>query len=352
MQVQVLYCGYTMPARMLVTGGLGFMGSDFIRYVLGSYLDVEVVNVDKITYAANPANVASVVKDKRYHFTKADIADYQAVDRLWRAFKPDYLVNFAAETHVDRSILDPQAFIRTDVLGTQTLLEIARRRGIKRFLQISTDEVYGSITKGSFTEQSPLSPSSPYSASKAGGDMLVQAYHATYGLPVLITRSCNNFGPFQYPEKIIPLFITNLLEGKKVPLYGDGSNVRTWIYVRDHSRAIVHVLRNGSVGEIYNIGTSVEVANRDLTKKILGFAGASKAMVEHVADRPGHDFRYSLSWNKLKALGFKPSHSFDEGLRETVRWYKINRQWWQPIKSGEYLRYYERQYGGRAVIFS
>lgn len=313
------------------------MGSDFIRYILGRYIDIEILNIDKMTYAANPANLTKVARDKRYHFAKADIGDFGAIDRLWRTFKPDFVINFAAETHVDRSILDPQAFIRTDVLGTQNLLDIARKRGIKRFLQISTDEVYGSIKKGSFTERSPIEPNSPYSASKAGGDMLVRAYHETYGLPALITRSCNNFGPYQYPEKIIPLFVTNLIEGKKVPLYGDGRNVRTWIYVRDHSRAVEHVLRHGLDGEVYNIGTSVEVENRVLTKKILGLVGKGPEMIERVADRPGHDFRYSLAWNKLKKLGFKPQFSFDQALAQTVAWYQKNPQWWQPIKSGDYL---------------
>lgn len=336
-----------MSERIIVTGGLGFMGSDFVRYLFETYPDIQVLNLDKMTYAANPANVAHVAKNKNYLFLKADISDSQAVNKAFKSFKPDYVVSFAAETHVDRSILDPQAFIKTDILGTQTLLDAARKYGLKRYLQISTDEVYGSIKKGSFTELSSLEPNSPYSASKAGGDLLARAYHETYKLPVLITRSCNNFGPHQYPEKVIPLFITNLLEGKKVPLYGDGRNVRTWIYVRDHSRAVDHVLRKGKVGEVYNIGTSVEVENKQLTNKILELVGAKSDMIERVADRPGHDFRYSLAWEKLKQLGFKPEFKFEDALKQTVNWYKNNPSWWQPIKQGDYLQYYKKQYGAR-----
>lgn len=329
--------------RLLVTGGLGFMGSDFIRYLINKDKKVRIINLDKMTYAANPANLASVSNSPYYKFIKGDIADPKAVAKAFR-LKPNYIVNFAAETHVDRSILDPEAFIRTDVLGTYQLLSAALKHKIKKFLQISTDEVYGMTLKGLFYENSPLKPNSPYSASKASGDLLVCAFNRTWGLPTLITRSCNNFGPYQYPEKIIPLFITNLIENKKVPVYGKGNQVREWIYVRDHSRAVETVLKKGKTGEVYNIGTGYRIPNIKLTKMILKFMGKDLDMIEYVKDRPGHDVRYALSATKLKKLGWKPQFSFQKALRETIKWYQENPSWWLKIKSGEYLKYYRKQY--------
>lgn len=323
------------------------MGSDFIRYLFEIDPTIEVLNFDKMTYAGNPANVAAVAKNPRYHFVKGDIADKKLVKRLVKSFKPDLITNYAAETHVDRSILDPSAFIKTDVEGTQVLLEAVREFGTARYIQISTDEVYGSIERGTFTEDSPLRPNSPYAASKAGGDLMVRAYVKTYHVPAIITRSCNNFGPHQHPEKVIPLFITNLLEGKKVPLYGAGNNVREWIYVRDHSKAVWLLATKGKLGEVYNIGTGYERSNRALTKHLLRLTGTTEAMIEQVADRPGHDLRYALSTKKIAKLGFNPSISFEEGLSRTVDWYKDNRPWWKKIKTGQYRAYYRKNYAKR-----
>lgn len=333
--------------RILVCGGLGFMGSDFIRFIFETVPGVEVLNFDKMTYAGNPENVASVAKDRRYHFIKGDIANSTDVEKAFKRFKPQLVVNYAAETHNDRSILNPKPFIRTDVVGTQTLLEVSRQDNIKRYIQISTDEVYGSTKRSKFTEGSPLKPNSPYSASKAGGDLMVRAYINTFRVPAIITRSCNNFGPHQYPEKVIPLFITNLLEGKKVPLYGTGKNVREWIYVRDHSQAVWLVAKKGKTGEIYNIGTGFEQSNLELTRLILKGLGKPTSMIGHIRDRAGHDFRYALETKKIKKLGFKPSVSFEEGLARTIEWYQENRDWWGKIKSGQYRRYYHQNYEGR-----
>lgn len=323
------------------------MGSDFIRYLLEIDPKIEVLNFDKMTYAGNPANVASVARNPRYRFVKGDIANPQDVRAAFKRFKPDLATNYAAETHVDRSILDPSAFIKTDVEGTQVLLEAVREFGTGRYIQISTDEVYGSIERGTFTEDSPLRPNSPYAASKAGGDLMVRAYVKTYKVPAIITRSCNNFGPHQYPEKVIPLFITNLLEGKKVPLYGSGANVREWIYVRDHSRAVWLLATKGSLGEVYNIGTGYQRSNLVLTRLLLGLTGKTNAMIERVADRPGHDLRYALNTQKIAALGFRPNVSFEEGLNQTVAWYRDNQPWWAKIKSGQYRAYYRKNYAKR-----
>ncbi|MBI3495576.1 dTDP-glucose 4,6-dehydratase [Candidatus Berkelbacteria bacterium] len=333
--------------KIFVTGGLGFMGSDFIRYVMGLPGNHHVLNYDKMTYAANPENVADVATYRRYRLVKGDIADRKTVDRVVKSFKPDLIVNYAAETHVDRSILDPRPFMETDIVGTQVLLDAVMRYKIPRFVQISTDEVYGSIAKGKFTETSPLQPNSPYAASKAGGDLMVRAYHRTFGAPVFVTHSCNNFGPYHYPEKVIPLFITNLLEGKQVPLYGDGRNVREWIYVRDHSRAVWLVAGKGTIGEVYNIGTGYELTNRVLTEKILKLLELPQSRVKKVKDRPGHDLRYALDTKKITVLGYQPSYSFDEGLRETVQWFQDHQAWWRRIKSGEYRRYYQQNYAKR-----
>lgn len=330
--------------KLLITGGLGFIGSNFIRYILKKYSDYQVINLDKITYAGNPENLRDLEKDSRYKFVKGDICDKELVNDLFSKEKPDAIINFAAETHVDRSILEPDAFIKTDVLGTHNLLESARINKIEKYVQISTDEVYGSIDKGLFTEQSDLKPNSPYSASKTGADLLVRAYFKTFNLPVLITRSSNNYGPYQYPEKLIPLFITNLIEGKKVPIYGDGLNIRDWLYVLDNCSGIDTVLHKGQIGEVYNIGADNEKTNKEITEMILKGVGKDETWIEHVKDRPGHDRRYALDSSKLKKLGWKPEHNFEQAMKETIEWYKNNPDWWKKIKSGEYLEYYKKQY--------
>ncbi len=332
--------------RIVVTGGAGFIGSNFVRFLLRAHDDVEVVNLDKLTYAGNLENLRDVEADPRYRFVRGDICD----DGVVRATLAgaDAVVNFAAETHVDRSISGPQDFIRTDVLGTHTLLEAVRALDVGRYLQISTDEVYGSVAEGSFTEDSVLDPSSPYSASKAGADLLVLAYHRTFGTPVLITRSSNNYGPCQYPEKIVPLFISNALDGEPLPVYGDGRNVRDWLYVEDNCAAIDLVLRKGEPGGVYNVGGGNEIENLDLTRRILALLGKDEGLVRYVADRPGHDRRYAVDCAKLRALGWAPRTSFEDGLAATVAWYRDHRAWWEPIKTGEFRRYYEEQYKGLA----
>lgn len=328
--------------RLVVTGGAGFIGSNFVRFMLRRYDDLEVVNLDKLTYAGNLENLRDVEDDARYTFVKGDICDAAVVRAALQG--ADAVVNFAAETHVDRSISGPQDFISTDVLGTHTLLEAVRELAIARYVQISTDEVYGSTETGSFTEESDLAPSSPYSASKAGADLLVLAYHRTYGAPVLITRSSNNYGPWQYPEKIIPLFITNAIDDQALPVYGDGLNVRDWLYVDDNCAGIDAVLRKGVEGEVYNIGGGNEVRNLALTREILELLGKSPALIRFVADRPGHDRRYSIECGKLQALGWRPATPFETGLERTVSWYRDNPLWWRKIKSGEWREYYEQQY--------
>lgn len=333
--------------KILVTGALGFMGSAFVRHILAKYKNYKIINLDKVTYAANFENLKTVEKNKRYKFVKGDIADPKVVARVARGV--DAVVNYAAETHVDRSILEPDAFIKTDVYGTYTLLEAVRKYKIKKYVQISTDEVYGYVINGKFHEATPIDPSSPYSASKASGDMLCNAYFRTYGMPIIITRSSNNYGPYQYPEKIIPLFVTNLLENKKVPVYGDGKQVRDWVYVEDHANAIDKVLHKGKVGEVYNIGSCArkDVTNIELTKRILKLVGKDEKSIKYVKDRPGHDIRYAINCGKLRKLGWKPSVNFREGLKKTVDWYVENKEWWQKIKTGEYMKYYKKQYGKR-----
>jgi len=316
--------------KILVTGGAGFIGSNFIRYILGRYPDYKVVNLDKLTYCGNLENLRDVEENRNYTFCKGDIADDKVVSRLVKGC--DYIVNFAAETHVDRSIKDPSSFIATNVFGTYTLLEAAKRFGTKRFIHISTDEVYGSILDGAFTEDSPLQPNSPYSASKASADLLARSYYVTYTLPVIITRSSNNFGPHQYPEKVIPLFITNALEDKKVPLYADGMNVRDWLFVIDNCEAIDLVMRKGKIGTVYNIGGGHEITNLELTKTILDLLGKPEDLIKHVKDRPGHDKRYALDIAKMRSLGWSPRHSFRDALAVTIRWYNENRQWWKRLK--------------------
>jgi len=333
--------------KLLITGGLGFIGSNFIRYILNKYKNYEVVNLDKMTYAANPENLRDIENDRRYKFVKGDICDKNLVDNLVSAEKPDVIINFAAETHVDRSILEPEAFIKTDIFGTYTLLEAVKAHKIEKYIQISTDEVYGSIEKGKFTEESTIKPNSPYSSSKAGADLLVRAYFETYNLPVVITRSSNNYGPYAYPEKMIPLFITNLIEGKKVPLYGDGLNIRDWLYVLDNCSGIDVVLHKGKIGEVYNIGADNERTNKEITEIILKELGKDKNFIEYVKDRPGHDFRYALDSKKIKKLGWRPEYDFKKAIKETIEWYVSNPDWWKKIKSGEYLEYYKKQYRSR-----
>jgi len=316
--------------NILVTGGLGFIGSNFIKHILEKYEDYSIVNLDKQTYAGNPDNLKDIEKTPNYSFVRGDICDPAVVDKVMR--NADSVVHFAAESHVDRSIEDASAFVITNVVGTFTLLESARKFDIKRFIHISTDEVYGSRERGSFREKDRLTPSSPYSSSKAGSDLLAQSYFITHKLPVIITRCTNNFGPYQYPEKLIPLFITNLLENKKVPIYGTGKNVRDWIYVLDHCKAVDFVLHNGTPGEIYNIAGAAERSNIEITKKIMEFLGADGSMIDYVKDRPGHDFRYSLNCTKLHKLGWEPEYGFNDALETTVRWYVANRWWWERLK--------------------
>ena len=328
--------------NLLVTGGAGFIGSHFIRYILAKYPDDRVTNLDKLTYAGNLANLRDVESDPRYAFIRGDICDPETVDRA--AKDVDAIVNLAAETHVDRSIQDPGAFIQTDIGGTRVLLEAARRYSHQRYLQVSTDEVYGSTEGAAFVETDPLKPSSPYAASKAGGDLMTLAYGATYGVPVLITRASNNFGPNQYPEKLIPLFITNAIDDRPLPLYGDGRNVRDWIAVEDHCEGIDVVLRRGRVGEIYNVGGGNERTNLEITEAILQALRKPASLITPVADRPGHDRRYALNAEKLARLGFRPRRGFEEALSATIEWYRTHESWWRPIKSGEFRAYYEKQY--------
>jgi len=332
--------------RILVAGGAGFIGSNFIRYILGAHADWSVVNVDKLTYAGNLANLADLAGDPRYRFHRADICDAAEVARIFAEEKPEAVVNFAAETHVDRSIDDPALFLRTNILGTQVLLDAARKSRVARYLQISTDEVYGSLgATGHFSEESPLKPNSPYAASKTSADLLVRAYGKTFGLPVLVTRCSNNYGPYQFPEKLIPFFVTLLREGKPVPVYGDGMNVRDWIHVEDHSRAVDAVLRRGRPGEIYNVGGGNERTNIEITKLLIAAMGKDERAMKFVPDRPGHDRRYAIDDAKIRAeLGVVPRVPFEEGLRATVRWYIDNEPWWRAVQSGEYQSFYDRWY--------
>lgn len=320
------------PMKFLVTGGAGFIGSNFIRHMLDVHPDLEIINYDILTYAGNLDNLKDIDKQPRYTLIKGDICDQALVNATLEKFPVDAIVHFAAESHVDRSITNPSAFVKTNVLGTHTLLEAARKHAVQKFIHISTDETYGSIMNGSFKETDILSPSSPYSASKAGSDLLALSYFTTYHLPLIVTRCTNNFGPYQFPEKLIPLFITNLLEGKKVPVYGTGKNIRDWIHVIDHCRAVEFLLEKGIPGEVYNIGGGHEKTNLEITSKILDLLGKDTSMVEYVTDRPGHDFRYSLDCSKLRKMGWKPQYSFEEALEETVTWYCHNAWWWQPLR--------------------
>ncbi len=330
--------------KFLITGGAGFMGSNFIRYLLDNYPDFEIVNFDKLTYAGNLENLKDVEANTRYELVKGDIADEKAVDQVMQK-GIDQIINFAAETHVDRSIHGAKSFILTDVVGTYTLLEAAKKYDVKKYIQISTDEVFGSTDEDEFFETTAFEPNSPYSASKAGGDHLVRAYWKTYDLPTIVTHSCNFYGPYQYPEKLIPLFVTNLIEGKKIPVYGDGQNIREWIYVPDYCRAIDTIIQKGEIGEVYNIGTGYRKTNMEITKTILELMNKGEDMIEYVKDRPGHDRRYAVNSDKLRQLGWQPDIPFEQGIKETIEWYQEHEGWWKRIKSGEYLEYYKKQYG-------
>ncbi|MBI4435679.1 dTDP-glucose 4,6-dehydratase [Candidatus Uhrbacteria bacterium] len=332
--------------KILLTGGAGFMGSNMIHYLLRTYPDVKIVNFDDLTYAGNLENLADVADDPRCTFVKGNIADAMAVDQV--VADVDLVINYAAETHVDRSILEPKAFIDTNVYGVYNVLEAVRKHKTPRYIQISTDEVFGAVLEGESDEGSKFEPRSPYSASKAAGDHLCQAYAITYGVPVIVTHSCNFYGPYQFPEKLIPLFTLNLLEGKTVPVYGDGMQVREWIFTEDHCRAIDLIARKGNLGEVYNIGTGFRVPNLDVTKKLLQLTGRGTDAIEYVKDRPGHDRRYAINSNKLRAeLGWEPQVSFEEGLAQTVEWYKRNREWVDRCRTGAYKEYYDKQYGKR-----
>jgi len=337
--------------KILVTGGCGFIGSNFIRYFLKSYPNDTLINVDKLTYAGNLENLSDLSQSPHYHFIRGDITDAPRMEELINK-GVDAVINFAAESHVDRSIEDPSAFMKTNVFGTFVLLEAIRKVFPKqriRFIHISTDEVYGSLGEtGAFTEETPFAPNSPYSASKAAADMLVRAYHRTYGLPSVITRSSNNFGPYQFPEKLIPLMISNAIEDKELPIYGDGMYIRDWIYVEDHCQALDVVLHHGREGEVYNIGGRNERPNLVVAQTILNRLGKPPSLLRFVTDRPGHDRRYAIDFSKIeRELGWKPAVSFEEGISRTIEWYLIHREWWKKIKTGEYLDYYNRMYKNR-----
>jgi dTDP-glucose 4,6-dehydratase len=336
--------------NILVTGGAGFIGSNFVHLILGKYDDVNVVVYDKLTYAGNLENLAPVADDPRYHFYQGDICDADAVEKVMQNHNIDAIVNFAAETHVDRSLMEPGSFIQTDVYGTYVLLEAAKKYGLERYHQVSTDEVYGQVLEGRSTEEDQLHTRSPYSASKAGGDLMCLAYHTSFGVPVTITRGSNNIGPYQYPEKVVPLFITNAIDEQPLPLYGDGLQMRDYQYVLDHCEGIDTVLRKGQPGEIYNLGTGVETTNIEMTRLILKLLNKPESLIQPITDRPGHDRRYALDCSKVQTLGWQNAHNFEQAIEATVKWYVDNETWWRKIKSGErYQEYYERQYAGREV---
>jgi dTDP-glucose 4,6-dehydratase len=332
--------------HLLVTGGAGFIGSNFVRYILTAHPDVAVMNLDLLTYAGNLENLADIERNPRYRFLRGDICDRLLVERVMREHDVDAVVHFAAESHVDRSIMGAADFVRTNLMGTQMLLDVARERGIQRFLHVSTDEVYGSLGQtGRFVEATPLHPNSPYAASKAGSDMLALACHHTFGFPAIVSRCSNNYGPYQFPEKLIPLMICNALRDKPLPVYGDGLNVRDWLYVGDHCAALDAVLEGGKPGEVYNIGGNNEWKNIDIVRLILKLLGKSERLITFVKDRPGHDRRYAIDAGKIMTeLGWTPSYDFARGLADTVNWYVKNEPWWMRVMSGEYQEYYKRQY--------
>ena len=338
--------------NLLVTGGAGFIGSNFIRYILDTYPEYRVINLDKLTYAGNLENLTGIDKDPRYAFEKGDICEKSRVQLCVVRYDIDMIVHFAAESHVDRSILGASEFVQTNVVGTNVLLEVVKELKLKRFLQVSTDEVYGSLgSAGLFTEETSLHPNSPYSASKASADMLALAYHHTFGLPIVVTRCSNNYGPYQFPEKLIPLMIANALNDKPLPVYGDGMNVRDWLHVKDHCSAIDTVLHQGRIGEVYNVGGNNEKPNIEIVKLILKNLGKSESLITYVEDRLGHDRRYAIDSGKIqKELGWKPAYTFERGIGETIQWYVDNKQWWKRIVSGEYQKYFQMVYGGRKRV--
>ena len=338
--------------KIIVTGGAGFIGGNFVYYMLNQHPQDEIICLDALTYAGNMETLAAASKNPRFKFVKGDIADRETVYALFAAEQPEVVINFAAESHVDRSITDPELFLRTNIIGTSVLLDACRKYGIARYHQVSTDEVYGDLPLDRadlfFTENTPLHTSSPYSASKASADLLVQAYYRTFQVPVTISRCSNNYGPYHFPEKLIPLMIVNALHDKPLPVYGKGENVRDWLYVEDHCSAIDLIVRKGTVGEVYNIGGHNEQTNLEVVKTILRELGKSEALINYVADRPGHDRRYAIDPTKIHAaLGWQPTTKFAEGIRKTIEWYLQNRQWWERIISGEYQQYYEKMYGNR-----
>lgn len=337
--------------KILITGGAGFIGSNFVHYMVKRYPDYTLINLDKLTYAGNLENLKSVENAPNYRFLKGDILDRELLKPVFQEGL-DAVINFAAESHVDRSILEPDVFVKTNVLGTQVLLDLAKEYGVRKFVQISTDEVYGTLgDEGLFTETTPLAPNSPYSSSKAGADLLVRAYHETFGLHVNITRCSNNYGPYQFPEKLIPLMIKNALEGRPLPIYGDGSNVRDWLHVEDHCSAIDLVLHRGVSGEVYNIGGNNERTNLQIVRRILELLNKPESLIRFVEDRPGHDKRYAIDATKIrKELGWVPKYTFDVGIEQTIEWYLEHRDWWERIVSGQYQEYYEKQYAGRIGV--
>lgn len=336
---------------LLVTGGAGFIGSDFVRYMVETYPDLQLISFDKFTYAGNPENLAPVRNAPNFISVRGDIADREAVRATLDEYRVDGIVNFAAETHVDRSILDPDAFLITNTVGVNIVLEAAKAHNVKRVLHVSTDEVYGDIPPGQFSvETDPLAPRNPYSASKAAGELLVRAYHITHGLDAVITRGSNTYGPYQYPEKLIPFFVTEALDDKPLPLYGDGMQIRDWLYVRDHATGIATALFEGAAGEIYNVAGESHQHNIAITRRLLQLLGKPESLIKHVPDRAGHDARYAMTCDKLKALGWKQAYPFEQGFAATVQWYVENEAWWRTIKSGEYLDYYKRQYAERLAL--
>jgi len=338
--------------KLLVTGGAGFIGSNFVRYMVNKYPEYTIYNLDLLTYAGNLENLKDIEDKPNYKFVKGDIADRTFVQELFEKEQFDYVLNFAAESHVDRSITNPEIFVQTNIQGTLALLDAARAIGVKKYLQVSTDEVYGTLGEtGYFTEETPLAPNSPYSASKTGADLLVRAYNETYGLPVNITRCSNNYGPYHFPEKLIPLMIINALHDKELPIYGDGLNVRDWLHVEDHCQAIDLVLHKGRDGEVYNVGGNNERTNIDIVKTILKQLDKPESLIKFVTDRPGHDRRYAIDATKLRTeLGWEPKYTFETGIKQTIDWYLNNKEWWQNIISGEYQEYFKSQYGDRLEV--
>ncbi|HDR4894037.1 dTDP-glucose 4,6-dehydratase [Bacillus thuringiensis] len=338
--------------KVLVTGGAGFIGSNFVRYMVKKYPEYNIVNLDSLTYAGNLENLKDIEELSNYKFVKGDIADRQFINQLFKEEKFDYVLNFAAESHVDRSITNPDIFIQTNIQGTQVLLDAAKNAEVKKYLQVSTDEVYGTLGEtGYFTEETPLASNSPYSSSKAGADLLVRAYHETFGLPVNITRCSNNYGPFHFPEKLIPLMIINALNDKQLPVYGDGLNVRDWLHVEDHCQAIDLVLHKGENGEVYNVGGNNERTNIEIVKTILKALDKPESLIKYVTDRPGHDRRYAIDATKLREeLGWSPKYNFDTGIEQTIKWYLENQDWWENIISGEYQEYFKNQYANRLEV--